>query len=75
MLGFLRSAETIGRLLGGVFQYKIKIKPEKLYGITKGVYIFYNTMDMLMLFLPYLLMLLNRIATGAMGMTSLKQCA
>ncbi len=71
MLGLLKSAETIGRLLGGVFQYKFTIKPQKRYGITKAVYIFYDTMDMILLFLPYPLMLINRFACGAMGMTSL----
>ncbi len=71
MLGLLKSAETIGRLLGGVFQYKFTIKPQKRYGITKVVYIFYDTMDMILLFLPYPLMLINRFACGAMGMTSL----
>ncbi len=70
MFGLLKSAETIGRLLGGIFQYRVEIAPKKRYAVTKGVYIFYETMDMILLFLPYPLMLINRFACGALGMTS-----
>src|SRR5699024_1557723 len=41
MLAFLRSAETVGRILGGLIQYKVDVPPEKRYGITKFVYIIY----------------------------------
>ncbi len=71
LFGMLKSAEMIGRLLGGIFQYKITVKPERRYGITKAVYIVYETMDLILLFLPYPLMLLNRFICGALGMTSL----
>lgn len=70
MLGLLKSAETIGRLIGGIFQYKVDIAPKKRYGITKLVYFIYDGMDMILLFLPYPLMLVNRFICGALGMTS-----
>lgn len=70
MLGFLKSAEMIGRLLSGLVQYKVTIPPKKRYGLTKFVYIAYQLADMVLLFSPYPLMLVNRFACGAMGTTS-----
>jgi MFS family permease len=70
MLAFLKSMETLGRIIGGIFQYRIKVPPKKRYGITKFVYIFYENMDLILLFLPYQLMLVNRFLCGALGMTS-----
>lgn len=70
MLAFLRSAETIGRILGGLVQYKVDVPPEKRYGITKFVYIFYEVMDIILLFIPYPLMMANRFLCGFLGMTS-----
>ncbi len=70
MLAFLRSSETLGRILGGGVQYKIDIPPEKRYGITKFVYVFYETMDILLLFMPYPMMIVNRFVCGFLGMTS-----
>lgn len=49
MLAFLKSIETLGRIIGGIFQYRIKIQPKKRYGITKFVYIFYESMDLILL--------------------------
>ena len=51
MLGFLKSAEMIGRVLSGLLQYRITIPPKKRYGITKFVYTVYETSDMILLFL------------------------
>ena len=70
MLAFLRSAETIGRILGGAVQYKVDIPPKKRYGITKFVYFFYETMDLILLFIPYPFMIVNRFLCGFFGMTS-----
>jgi hypothetical protein len=70
MLAFLRTAETLGRMLGGLVQYKIKIKPEKRFGITKFVYFTYETFDILLLYLPYPLMIVNRFICGVLGITS-----
>ena len=70
MLGFLKSAEMIGRGIGGVFQYRMEIPVKKRYAFTKMVYGCYNVMDMLLLFLPYPLMLGNRFLCGALGICS-----
>jgi len=60
MLAFLRSAETVGRIIGGAVQYKVDVPPKKRYGITRFVYIFYETMDIILLFIPYPFMIVNR---------------
>lgn len=70
MLAFLRSAETVGRIIGGAVQYKVDVPPRKRYGITKFVYTTYETMDILLLFTPYPLMIANRFICGFLGMTS-----
>lgn len=70
MLAFLRTAETLGRMLGGLVQYAVNIKPQRRYGITKFVYITYETLDLLLLFMPYPAMVANRFICGVLGMTS-----
>ena len=70
MLGFLKSVEMIGRVIGGTLQYKKEIPVKKRYLFTKFVYSFYNVMDSILLFLPYPLMLVNRFLCGALGSTS-----
>lgn len=70
MFGFLKTAETLGRVLGGFVQYKLKIKPEKRFGITKIVYFTYETLDLSLLFMSYPLMIINRFVCGVMGITS-----
>lgn len=70
MLGFLKSAEMVGRVVAGFFQYKIGIPPKKRYAFTKFVYTFYQLADMVMLHLPYPGMLVNRFLCGGLGTTS-----
>ncbi len=70
MLGFLRSAETVGRMISGLLQYKINIPANKRYGITKFVYTTYVTLDMILLYTPYPAMLINRFIVGFLGTTS-----
>lgn len=70
MLGFLKSAEMIGRGLGGLFQYKKEIPVKKRYAFTKMVYTVYSLMDIVLLYLPYPLMLANRFLCGALGISS-----
>lgn len=70
MLGFLKSAEMIGRVLGGAFCYRKEIPREKRFGFTKFVYSIYDILDMVLLFLPYPLMLGSRFLCGALGTTS-----
>ena len=70
MLGFLKSAEMIGRVFGGFLQYKSEIPVKKRFVFTKFVYLFYSLMDMLLLFIPYPAMLANRFVCGGLGTTS-----
>ena len=70
MLGFLKSAEMVGRVLSGVFQYRVEIPAKKRYGLTKVVYITYQIADMILLFTPYPLMIVNRFLCGGLGNTS-----
>ncbi len=70
MLGFLKSAEMIGRMIGGLLQYVWELPVKKRYAFTKFVYLFYDTMDTLLLFCPYPLMVLNRFLCGGLGIGS-----
>lgn len=70
MLGFLKSAEMIGRVLSSLFQYKKEIPVKKRFAFTKFVYLFYNLMDMILLFIPYPAMLANRFVCGGLGTAS-----
>ena len=64
------TAETLGRAIGGVLQYRIEVDPKKRYGFTKFVYTIYEAIDMTMLFLPYPLMLVGRFLCGILGVSS-----
>ena len=70
MLGFLRSAEMVGRVLSGIFQYRVEIPAKKRFGLTKFVYITYQLADMILLFTPYPAMIANRFMCGCLGNTS-----
>ena len=70
MLGFLKSAEMVGRVLGGFIQYRVEVPVKKRFAVTKFVYTVYQISDMLLLFLPYPLMLINRFLCGGLGNTS-----
>lgn len=70
MLGFLKSAEMIGRFFSGIVQYKKTIPVKKRYEFTKGVYLTYDLMDTFLLFMPYPLMLANRFICGGLGTSS-----
>lgn len=70
MLGFLKSSETMGRIIGGFFQYKKEIPIKKRYDFIKLVYSIYDLMDSFLLFMPYPAMLINRFLCGALGSQS-----
>ncbi len=70
MLGFLKSGEMIGRVLSGFVQYAKEIPVKKRYSFTKFVYTVYDTMDSILLFLPFPLMLANRFLCGGLGTSS-----
>ena len=63
-------AEFIGRSLGGVVQYRLRVPDERKFGICFGVYNLYELMDMVLLWLPYPLMLANRAVVGFCGINS-----
>ena len=70
MLGFLKSAEMLGRVISSFLQYKIVIPARKRYGVTCFVYVFYQLADMILLFTGYGCMLINRFTCGGLGTMS-----
>ncbi len=70
MYSLFSAAEFIGRSIGGVFQYKVPIKPKNRFSFAFFVYMVYESMDMILLWLPYPLMLLNRGICGFLGINS-----
>lgn len=70
LYGLFSVAEFVGRSLGGVVQYRVRIPDEKKYGFAFFVYQFYEVMDLCLLWLPYPLMLLNRASAGFLGVNS-----
>ena len=66
MLGFLKSAEMLGRVLSGFLQYVREVPVRKRYAFTKFVYLFYDTMDAALLWMPFPFMLLNRFLCGGL---------
>ena len=70
MYSLFSAAEFIGRTIGGVFCYKVPIKREKRFTFAFSVYTIYEIMDMILLWLPYPLMLVNRGICGFLGINS-----
>lgn len=70
MYALFSVAEFLGRSIGGVFCYRMKIEKKKKYGFAFLVYQIYEVMDMSLLWLPYPLMLLNRGICGFLGINS-----
>lgn len=77
MYSFLISAETIGRMLGGIGHYFIKIPVKKRYKITEKVYQIYEILDGTMLFAAYPVMIVFRFICGFLGVNTatLRQAA
>jgi len=70
MYSFFSAAEFIGRSLGGAFHYHVKIPKGKKFCFTLTVYHIYEFMDMVLLWIPYPWMLLNRGVCGFLGINS-----
>ena len=70
MYSLFSVAEFAGRTLGGAVHYKIPIPAKKRFGFAFLVYQVYEFMDMLLLWLPYPLMLINRGLCGFLGINS-----
>lgn len=70
MYSFFSAAEFIGRSIGGFVHYHISIPPKKRFSFAFFVYQTYEVMDMILLWLPYPLMLVNRSLCGFLGINS-----
>ncbi len=70
MYSLFSVAEFGGRTLGGALHYKIAVPPKRRFGFAYLTYQLYEIMDMLLLWLPYLLMLLSRGICGFLGINS-----
>lgn len=70
MYSFFSVAEFAGRTLGGLFQYYIRIPEKKKFGFAFFVYQIYDIMDMILLWIPYPFMLINRGICGFLGIDS-----
>lgn len=70
MYSFFSVAEFLGRSLGGTLRYFTEIKPEKRFRMAFSIYVFYDSMDACLLWLPYPLMLINRGVCGFLGVQS-----
>lgn len=70
LFAFLSTAQFAGRTLGGLFHYKVEIPPEKRFSLTFFVYMTYQLMDTILLWLGYPLMLLDQAVCGFLGINS-----
>lgn len=70
MYSLFSVAEFLGRTVGGFVQYRMEIPEKKRYGFAFLVYMVYEAMDMLLLWLPYPLMLTSRGLCGFLGTNS-----
>ena len=70
MYSYFSAAEFIGRSLGGLLRYFSKIPRKSRFTFAASVYVIYETMDAILLWLPYPLMLINRAICGFLGINS-----
>lgn len=70
MYSFFTVAEFIGRSVGGLLHYHVKIPESRRFSFAFLVYQAYEAMDMLLLWLPYPAMLVNRGLCGFLGINS-----
>lgn len=70
MYALFTTAEFIGRSIGGLVHYKFEIPPEKRFSLAYLVYVTYNIMDTVLLWLGFPLMLVNRGICGFLGINS-----
>lgn len=70
MYSFFTVAEFVGRSAGGLLHYHIEIPPKRRFSFAYFVYQTYEVMDMMLLWLPYPAMLVNRAVCGFLGINS-----
>lgn len=63
-------AEFLGRTLGGLLHYHVKIPEKRRFSLAFFVYMAYEGMDTVLLWLGYPLMLVNRGLCGFLGVNS-----
>ena len=67
---FCEAVSLLGRILGGILLVRKETPKEKKFVKTLQIYLTYDFMDTILLFLPYPLMLVNRGITGFLGVQS-----
>lgn len=70
MYSFFSVMEFAGRSIGGLLHYHFKIPEKKRFTFAFLVYQIYEFMDMILLWLPYPFMLVNRTICGFLGINS-----
>ena len=77
MYSFFSAAEFLGRTVGGLLHYFVRIPEKRRFSFAFFVYQCYEAMDACLLWLPYPLMLANRAVCGFLGVNSaaLRQAA
>lgn len=70
MYALFSVTEFMGRSLGGLFHYRVKIPKEKQYGFVFLIQQTYGIMDLCLLWISYPLMLVNRFICGFLGINS-----
>ena len=70
MYALFSVAEFIGRTIGGVLHYHVKIEKKKRFYCVYGINQIYLIMDMCLLWIPYPWMLINRGVCGFLGIHS-----
>ena len=70
MYSFLVSAETVGRFVGGIFNYLKYFDRKKRYHIIIKLYSFIELFDGITLFVAYPIMILLRFICGFLGVSS-----
>lgn len=70
LLGTLTTAQMLGRVLGGMLQYRFLIPRQRRFPFTCLVYTIYDICDMVLLYLPYPLMLAVKFLTGGLGIST-----
>lgn len=70
MYSFFTAFEFIGRMIGGLFHYRVGIRKQHRFRFAFMVYLVYDLMDAILLWLPYPAMLGNRALCGFLGINS-----
>ncbi len=70
MYSYLLSANTLGRIVGGVFHYYVRFPSSKKFMIAVSVYSILSVTNGLMLYTPYPIMVIIMFVNGMLAVTS-----